>query len=1280
MSYQSPAFLARCKTKNHGSNLEEGEIFIIEPAADSKYTGRSIYGHSLVGIFENGDFNKLNLSDGNYAVSVNEYEAAQSGHLSFTKFTLLSIEEVVDNNWYKGCITMDSGKRLGFVGLFPSNVVVMLPKITEIEKQVALVVENLEPKLDGEILLNKGDHVKIIDSHNSWYVVQRSDGFIGTCPKNFLKIVDDPLVFQKTDTTIDPYCTALYDFNGENETEMSFIVGDVIKLTRWVDHEWLEGENQRTRQSGFIPASFVQVIVPPMVAPEMTGDSAQSANKIEEWTTIGIATVLYSFQSRFADELSAEAGTSLKVIANQGDWVKCWNPDTDEIGIIPGSYLRIFSDLDNTSGVYSYPTTSVGSRFDDNDSIDTNEKPWDLPEETKSFRQSMGNLALSDDRLLDKKTTVPPPRPPPPTQKNQSSVQRTAPTRPKSMTKIYAETKSESAGDQTEDGWESQRTKILDEIIQSEQTYLADITAWESAIERNPNLSENRKKQILNGYPMLKYLSRELTASLIAEQTKPTIDQEIGLQFMQHKEIFYKTYGQYFRSAEQVSEILMKGDSRIQRTLQDSVDEMRKNGSSVFDVSTALSRPIQRCLKYPLYLSEIIKNTPLTHPDHPKIMEALKQMGQLATKMNESKRRKELAKKYSRSALEQRDMGFFNRLTKLNLHTLVKKSNRLQYRISTKFGLVTTYQDAEFDQLLKVLEELQQRFCHLIYQMTVYKNRIVRLSKKYVDSNTITKLAPGQEVLTRFEHNNLLRRLLIYAEELNHDIIELCASAHELARRDFTFIVYKRYDKLADWEMAIRSRKSSEIIDMRRCEFEALNNQLKLIFPKEIDKLADGLKKYVKRIKQIDNAFFKRVKNWLEEFKTTTPADFRKYVDPKNLRLRQIENTLRTNTINIFKGSEQIESSSKNCPFDQPSLLYDQPVYGRSQTAEERDKFINMRKETTSDGSFYSVTENYVSDDGKFVLKTGDIIKEKSREGGASIVDNGLATCKIPRHVYGKTEYCDQRSKEESNKQLPNTKIKNGNEKHKQLSIGSTAKRDKSDRESVNWLQYDDVVIDTPAKENFNRPAPAPPEAMNLWTKFDDNILTTDHTKAFGTLYNPVPLEPQQFLPSRFQKASDAMKTKLPPSQTITQTTFPVHQSHEIVQFRSSTQSANNQRQYRKSEPDLLAKLVNEEIARTKLLATAGRRSVSPNTSNIAQKSVNQIPMIPRRDYKVEKAVVGYDFSPSDPESVQLKVREGEIIEILRKHDDANNSDWFLIRNQNGRTGYVPGSFIIPKT
>jgi len=57
-----------------------------------------------------------------------------------------------------------------------------------------------------------------------------------------------------------PSCKALYDFDAENSTELSFKEGDTIYLKSRVDENWFEGTvNGR---SGFFPVSYVTVVVP----------------------------------------------------------------------------------------------------------------------------------------------------------------------------------------------------------------------------------------------------------------------------------------------------------------------------------------------------------------------------------------------------------------------------------------------------------------------------------------------------------------------------------------------------------------------------------------------------------------------------------------------------------------------------------------------------------------------------------------------------------------------------------------------------------------------------------------------------------------------------------------------------------------------------------------------------------------------------------------------------------------------------------------------------------
>ena len=56
-----------------------------------------------------------------------------------------------------------------------------------------------------------------------------------------------------------PCAEALYDFEAENDNEVSFHEGDVIKLISQVDENWFEGAVRG--QSGYFPVNYVKVLV-----------------------------------------------------------------------------------------------------------------------------------------------------------------------------------------------------------------------------------------------------------------------------------------------------------------------------------------------------------------------------------------------------------------------------------------------------------------------------------------------------------------------------------------------------------------------------------------------------------------------------------------------------------------------------------------------------------------------------------------------------------------------------------------------------------------------------------------------------------------------------------------------------------------------------------------------------------------------------------------------------------------------------------------------------------
>ena len=105
--------------------------------------------------------------------------------------------------------------------------------------------------------------------------------------------------------------------------------------------------------------------------------------------------------------------------------------------------------------------------------------------------------------------------------------------------------------------------------------------------------------------------------------------------------------------------------------------------TNCFDIPSVLIKPVQRILKYPLLLNELHKCTEEGHEDKPDLILAIDLITNMATNINESKRRQDLVHKYR----EEPSNRLTARLSKLNLHTVMKKGSRLGHRITSTLGL-----------------------------------------------------------------------------------------------------------------------------------------------------------------------------------------------------------------------------------------------------------------------------------------------------------------------------------------------------------------------------------------------------------------------------------------------------------------------------------------------------------------------------------------------------------------------------------------------------------------
>lgn len=55
---------------------------------------------------------------------------------------------------------------------------------------------------------------------------------------------------------------------------------------------------------------------------------------------------------------------------------------------------------------------------------------------------------------------------------------------------------------------------------------------------------------------------------------------------------------------------------------------------------------------------------------------------------------------------------------------------------------------------------------------------------------------------------------------------------------------------------------------------------------------------------------------------------------------------------------------------------------------------------------------------------------------------------------------------------------------------------------------------------------------------------------------------------------------------------------------------------------------------------------------------------------------VDYPFEQSSNLEISLSVNE--LVTVLAKHDEAQNSEWWLVENDAGVKGYAPAAFLSP--
>ncbi|XP_045734557.1 dynamin-binding protein isoform X1 [Mirounga angustirostris] len=394
------------------------------------------------------------------------------------------------------------------------------------------------------------------------------------------------------------------------------------------------------------------------------------------------------------------------------------------------------------------------------------------------------------------------------------------------------------------------RAKVIEELLQTERDYIRDL---EMCIEhimvplqqaQIPNIDF---EGLFGNMQMVIKVSKQLLADL-------EISDAVGPVFLDHRDELEGTYKVYCQNHDEAISLLeiYEKDEKIQKHLQDSLADLKSlytewGCTNYINLGSFLIKPVQRVMRYPLLLMELLNSTPESHPDKGPLTSAVLAVKEINVNINEYKRRKDLVLKYRKGDED----SLMEKISKLNIHSIIKKSNRVSSHLKHLTGFAPQIKDEAFEETEKNFRMQERLIKSFIRDLSLYLQHIRESAcVKVVAAVSMWDVCmeKGHRDLEQFEkvHRYISDQLFTHFKERTerlvisplNQLLSMFTGPHKL--------VQKRFDKLLDFynctERAekLKDKKTLEELQSARNNYEALNAQLLDELPK-FQQFAQGL-------------------------------------------------------------------------------------------------------------------------------------------------------------------------------------------------------------------------------------------------------------------------------------------------------------------------------------------------------------------------------------------------------------------------------------------------------